>query len=139
MDSGRVKAVDARAFGYPFAKLTDIPAGRYRVQALLNRYETFRRSDGKVVKLPPDKGEGQQWNRKPGNIYSAPRWIHFDPDRSDSSISPWIRRSRRSRRHPNEVRQARADSIQRAITLLGQAGISRCSRHPSGRLRGFTS
>ena len=28
-----------------------------------------------VVKLPPDKGEGQQWNRKPGKLYSAPRWI----------------------------------------------------------------
>jgi hypothetical protein len=52
------------------------------VQALLNRYQTFRRADGHVVKLPPDRGEGQQWNRKPGNLYSAPRWIALDPKRN---------------------------------------------------------
>jgi hypothetical protein len=76
---GREAVVGARAFGYPIQSLSGVPAGRYRVQALLNRYETFRRSDGHVVKLPPDRGEGQQWNRKPGNLYSTPRWITFDP------------------------------------------------------------
>jgi hypothetical protein len=58
--------------------LSNVKPGRYRVQALLNRYETFRRSDGHVVKLPPDRGEGQQWARKPGNLYSTPRWITID-------------------------------------------------------------
>ncbi|HSD31618.1 MAG TPA: hypothetical protein VLB49_06890 [Gemmatimonadales bacterium] len=80
----RVAIVDGRAEGFPIARLGDVPAGRYRVQALLNRYETFRRADGHVVKLPPDRGEGQQWNRKPGNLYSAPRWITFDPRRGDA-------------------------------------------------------
>ena len=72
---GRDAVVDATVFGYPLASLSDVPPGRYRVQALLNRYETFRRSDGHVVQLPPDRGEGQQWSRKPGNLYSTPRWI----------------------------------------------------------------
>ena len=45
------------------------------VQALLHRYETFRRSDGHTVKLPMDRGEGQQWNRAPGNLYSTPQKI----------------------------------------------------------------
>ncbi len=76
---GKPQTVDTRTFGYPLVSLSEIPAGRYRVQALLNRYETFRRADGRVVKLPPDRGEGQQWNRKPGNLYSTPRWIQFDP------------------------------------------------------------
>ena len=40
------------------------------MQALLHRYETFRRADGHTVKLPMDRGEGQQWNRAPGNLYS---------------------------------------------------------------------
>jgi len=62
-------------FGYPIRDVAQLPKGRYRVQALLNRYETFRRSDGHVVKLPPDKGEGQQWARKPGNLYSVPRMV----------------------------------------------------------------
>jgi hypothetical protein len=47
----------------------------------LNRYQTFRRGDGHTVKLPPDRGEGQQWNSKPGNFYSDPRWIDWDPKR----------------------------------------------------------
>ncbi len=79
--AGRPAVVDARADGYPLASLAQVPAGRYRVQALLNRYETFRRADGTVVKLPPDKGEGQQWNQKPGNLYSTPRWILWNPKR----------------------------------------------------------
>ena len=47
------------------------------MQAFLNRYETFRMGDGRVLKLPPDQGEGQQWRDKPGNLYSKPvtvRW-----------------------------------------------------------------
>jgi len=80
---GRALWVDARAIGYPMRDLSEIPAGRYRVQALLNRYQTFRRSDGHVVRLPPDRGEGQQWNRKPGNLYSTPVWITWNPRRAD--------------------------------------------------------
>ncbi|HEY6060896.1 MAG TPA: hypothetical protein VIV10_09950 [Gemmatimonadales bacterium] len=82
--AGRVAVVDGRAEGFPLARLSEVPAGRYRVQALLNRYETFHRADGRVVKLPPDRGEGQQWNRKPRNLYSTPRWITFDPRRSEA-------------------------------------------------------
>ena len=42
--------------GYPLKSIAEIPPGEYWVQGLLNRYETFNRSDGHVVKLPPDKG-----------------------------------------------------------------------------------
>ena len=73
--AGQEAMIDERVFGYPLESLSKLPPGRYRVQALLNRYETFRRSDGKVVKLPPDQGEGQQWARKPGNLYSTPQWV----------------------------------------------------------------
>ncbi|HEX9728776.1 MAG TPA: hypothetical protein VGA37_09760 [Gemmatimonadales bacterium] len=78
---GHAATVDATAFGYPLPSLADVPPGRYWVQALLNRYETFHRSDGHTVKLPPDRGEGQQWNRKPGNLYSTPRAITVTPRR----------------------------------------------------------
>jgi hypothetical protein len=70
-------------FGFPVRSLASIPAGRYRVQALLNRYETYRLSTGHTVKLPPDRGEGQQWNRKPGNLYSEARWVDIDPARDE--------------------------------------------------------
>ncbi|MGB0034865.1 MAG: alpha/beta hydrolase-fold protein [Candidatus Acidiferrales bacterium] len=70
---------DASAIGYPVESIGRIPAGDYYVQGLLNIYETFHRADGHVVKLPMDHGEGQQWNRKPGNLFSKPEKIHVDP------------------------------------------------------------
>ena len=76
--------VDATAIGYPRAHLTDVPPGSYTVQALLHRYETFTRADGHTVKLPMDRGEGQQWNRAPGNLYSTPARITIDPGGSQT-------------------------------------------------------
>ncbi|MBN1939291.1 MAG: hypothetical protein JW843_06885 [Candidatus Aminicenantes bacterium] len=75
MAPGAAAVIDASVFGYPLKSLADVPPGDYYVQALLNRYETFVRADGHSVKLPPDKGEGQAWNRKPGNFYSEPKKI----------------------------------------------------------------
>jgi hypothetical protein len=71
--------VDAAAFGYPVRSLAELPRGEYHVQALLHRYETFHRADGRVVKLPMDRGEGQQWPIAPGNLYSAPIKMILDP------------------------------------------------------------
>ncbi len=74
---------DKNVFGYPLKSSADIPDGEYYVQALLHRYETFHRADGPTVKLPMDRGEGQQWNRAPGNLYSTPRKIFIDPQKDD--------------------------------------------------------
>ena len=71
--------VDSEVFGYPLRRLENIPAGDYWVQGLLHKYETFHRSDGHVVKLPMDRGEGQHWNRAPGNLYSEPLQVRIDP------------------------------------------------------------
>ena len=80
---GETRVIDASAFGYPLHSLSQLRPGRYRVQALINPYETFRRSDGHTVKLPPDKWEGQQLARKPGNLYSTPRAVALDPARAE--------------------------------------------------------
>jgi hypothetical protein len=72
---GTTVAIDAAADGYPVVRLKDMPPGTYNVQALLNRYETFHLGDGRVLDLPPDQGEGQHWNIKPGNFYSKPQKI----------------------------------------------------------------
>jgi hypothetical protein len=71
--------LDHAAFGYPCASLADLPAGEYFVQAVLNRYETFRLSTGHEISLPPDRGEGQRWNKKPGNFFSQPVKLRLDP------------------------------------------------------------
>jgi hypothetical protein len=77
--AGDAAVFDGDELGYPVESLRDLPAGEYTVQALLHKYETFRRADGHVVKLPMDRGEGQQWNRAPGNLYSSPRALRLDP------------------------------------------------------------
>lgn len=76
---GTPAIVDNSTLGYPIVSLDQLPAGDYYVQAVLNIYETFHRSDGHTVKLPPDMGEGQQWFDKPGNLLSKPQRIHLDP------------------------------------------------------------
>jgi hypothetical protein len=76
---GQYAVLDDNAFGWPAAKISALKPGDYTVQAVLNRYETFRRADGSTVKLPPDEGEGQNWAIKPGNLYSKPIRLHVDP------------------------------------------------------------
>jgi hypothetical protein len=68
---------DTSSFGYPVESLSDLPSGEYQVQVLLHIYETFNRADGHTVKLPMDRGEGQQWNRAPGNLLSTPKKINI--------------------------------------------------------------
>jgi hypothetical protein len=77
--AGAPAIFDGTIFGFPRESLDRVPAGTYRVQAVLNRYERFDLSTGHTVLLPPDKGEGQQWNRKPGNLYSEPVVVRIDP------------------------------------------------------------
>ncbi len=84
---GERRIVDATAFGYPIRSLAQLPRGRFRVQALVNRYETFRRSDGHTVKLPPDRGEGQQWASKPGNLYSTVQPLAHDASRQPRIVT----------------------------------------------------
>lgn len=76
---GSEAVIDADVFGFPHASLAELQPGEYYVQAVLHEYETFRLHNGKTVKLPMDRGEGQHWNRAPGNLYSTPRKLHVDP------------------------------------------------------------
>ena len=76
---GAAAVIDASAFGYPTLSLANIKPGDYNVQALLNIYDTYHLGNGHTVKLPPDKGEGQHWQTKPGNLFSKPVKMHVDP------------------------------------------------------------
>ena len=79
LEKEEVVVFGADVFGYPLDQLSRLPAGEYYVQALLHKYETFNLSTGHTVKLPMDRGEGQQWRRAPGNLYSLPKKIYVDP------------------------------------------------------------
>jgi len=83
MAPGASITFDDTVFGYPFSSLAEVPPGEYNVQALLHVYETFNLSTGQTVKLPMDNGEGQQWQRSPGNLYSKPFKIRV----ADNGIS----------------------------------------------------
>ena len=76
---GASAVIDSSTLGYPAETLSAVPAGDYWVQAVLNIYETFHLASGHTVKLPPDKGEGQHWSVKSGNLYSKPLKMHLDP------------------------------------------------------------
>ena len=80
---GSVAIIDADVFGFPHGSLTTVPPGEYWVQAVLHEYETFNLSTGHTVKLPMDRGEGQHWNRAPGNLYSVPQKLRIDPGKTE--------------------------------------------------------
>jgi hypothetical protein len=87
-------------FGWPARTLSAVPPGDYLVQAVLNRYESFHLADGRVLKLPPDRGEGQQWATKPGNLYSTPVHVRVDATHRlhltlslDNEVGPVTRKS----------------------------------------------
>ncbi|HVH10631.1 MAG TPA: alpha/beta hydrolase-fold protein [Gemmatimonadales bacterium] len=81
---GRPGVIDATTLGYPVSKLTELPAGDYYVQGLLNVYTEFHRADGHTLWLHDDQWEGQQFNKSPGNLVSDVKKVHLDPARADT-------------------------------------------------------
>jgi hypothetical protein len=79
MKADHAVVFDSSVFGWPIENLQSLPAGEYVVQALLHRYETFRPSHGHTIQLPMDRGEGQQWSKAPGNLFSTPQTMRLDP------------------------------------------------------------
>lgn len=79
MKAGGEVVIGTGVFGYPLRDLADLKPGTYFVQALLHEYETFHVAHGHTLKLPMDRGEGQHWNRAPGNLYSEPKEMRLDP------------------------------------------------------------
>lgn len=80
LNPGEPAIIDENVLGYPVKSLSEIPADSFYVQAYLNVYTIFHRSDGHTVKLHMDQGEGQSWRRSPGNLFSEPKKIHYDPE-----------------------------------------------------------
>jgi hypothetical protein len=70
---------DPRVTGYPIESLAELPAGDYYFQAFLNVYTRFERADGHVVEMHLNSGAGQNAFRAPGNAYSQPVQISYDP------------------------------------------------------------
>lgn len=63
--------------GHPLADFATVPPGDYTVQAFLNVFTTFHRSDGHVVEMHLNSGAGQNPWKAPGNAMSEPRQIRI--------------------------------------------------------------
>jgi Putative esterase len=70
--------IDDSTLGYPLRSLREIPGGEYYVQALVNIYTEFHRSDGHTIWAHMDQWEGQRFNISPGNLYSEVQKVHLD-------------------------------------------------------------
>jgi S-formylglutathione hydrolase FrmB len=106
---GEAAILDETDLGSPVPSLRRIPAGEYFVQAFVNVYSEFRRSDGHVVWMHDDRWEGQKWNVSPSNLHSLVQKVRLDPERgyrvslvADQVIPPieipadskWVKRFR---------------------------------------------
>lgn len=80
---GDAAIIGNATYGFPLESLSEVPSGDYYVQAVLHKYETFDLASGHTVKLPMDQGEGQHWNRSPGNLYSTQQKIHIEQGKSN--------------------------------------------------------
>ncbi|HUB80204.1 MAG TPA: alpha/beta hydrolase-fold protein [Bryobacteraceae bacterium] len=79
LPAGQAVVVDGNSQGFPAHSLKEIPAGDYYVQAIVNIYTQFHRSDGHVIWAHMDQWEGQNFTRSPGNLTSEIRKVHLDP------------------------------------------------------------
>ncbi|MEL7044700.1 MAG: hypothetical protein AAGL66_06730, partial [Pseudomonadota bacterium] len=82
---GETARIDGQVLGFPAESLDAVPAGDYWVQAVLHKYDSFNLANGKTVKLPAARGAGQNWRKEPGNLFSEPMKLSFDP--SDSTVT----------------------------------------------------
>ena len=76
---GTSAAIDSGTLGFPYESLSTLPAGDYFVQAMLEPYTRFARSDGHVIWVHNDQWEGQHFSTSPGNLVSTVQRIHWDP------------------------------------------------------------
>jgi hypothetical protein len=79
LNPGEKIVIDNSTLGYPVNQMTNLEAGDYYVQAVLNKYTRFDRADGHTVWMHMDQWEGQRWTRSPGNAFSQPKKISIDP------------------------------------------------------------
>jgi len=81
---GELITIDDAIRGFPVKNLRDLPSGDYFVQALVNIYTEFHRSDGHTIWAHMDQWEGQRFRTSPGNLVSEAKPIHLDPGSSQT-------------------------------------------------------
>ncbi|HTY37139.1 MAG TPA: alpha/beta hydrolase-fold protein [Bacteroidota bacterium] len=70
LQPGKQVTIDASTLGYPVRSIPELAPGDYTVQAVLDKYTEFKRSDGHILWMHMDQWEGQDWRLSPGNSVS---------------------------------------------------------------------
>src|SRR6056297_188036 len=66
-DSFIINDSDVKVASWPLDDFSDLSANGYYIQAFMNIYTTFNRSDGHTLKMHLNSGAGQSVFRAPGN------------------------------------------------------------------------
>lgn len=78
LQPGQAVIIDDTTFGHPVENLSQLPAGDYHVQAMLNVYAKCERGDGRTVWVHWDM-QGRFFNVSSGNLYSDVQKVRLDP------------------------------------------------------------
>ncbi|MEZ4585419.1 MAG: hypothetical protein R2909_03340 [Gemmatimonadales bacterium] len=73
---GEPVSVDGGSLGFPMP-LGELPAGDYRVQAIVNVYDRLERADGHTIWVPWNDGRQEFFVAAAGNLLSEPRDVHL--------------------------------------------------------------
>ncbi len=79
LQPGQAGVIDETDIGSPLERLSELPAGEYFVQGMVNIYTEFQRADGHILWMHNDQWEGQAFQRSPGNLYSDVQRVFLDP------------------------------------------------------------
>lgn len=74
---GHTAVVDNSAASYPM-NLSDLPPGDYYVEAVVNVYQQFHRTDGHNIWVHMGDGRVEFFNFAGGNLYSDVQKVHID-------------------------------------------------------------
>jgi hypothetical protein len=84
LQPGSTVTIDGTTLGYPIERMGELPPGRYFVQAILNKYTEFKRSDGHTLWMHMDQWEGQNWRRSPENVVSEVKELMVRPGQEET-------------------------------------------------------
>lgn len=77
LPAGKSTVVGNSATSYPM-QLSELPPGDYYVQAVVNVYQQFHRSDGHTIWVHMGDGRVEFFNFAGGNLYSDVQKVHID-------------------------------------------------------------
>ena len=81
-DSFIINDSDVNVASWPLDNFSDLSANGYYIQAFMNIYTTFNRSDGHTLKMHLNSGAGQSVFRAPGNLYSKVDNVYIAPNKT---------------------------------------------------------